>query len=38
MYRLLLEYGRLIDDHRDAIGYGGDGSELATFDEEHPFP
>lgn len=28
MYRLMLEYGRLLDDDRDAIGYGGDGSEI----------
>lgn len=28
MYRLLLEYGRIIDDYRDNIGYPGDGSEV----------
>ncbi|KAL7274547.1 hypothetical protein RUND412_002545 [Rhizina undulata] len=28
MYRLMLEYGRLLDDNRDKIGYGGDGSEV----------
>ena len=28
MYRLLLEYARIIDDNRDRIGYSGDGSEL----------
>ncbi|OBT98799.1 hypothetical protein VE01_03267 [Pseudogymnoascus verrucosus] len=28
MYRLLLEYGRIIDDDRDNIGYPGDGSEV----------
>lgn len=28
MFRLLLEYGRIIDDNRDRIGYSGDGSEL----------
>ncbi|OBT88937.1 hypothetical protein VE02_02841 [Pseudogymnoascus sp. 03VT05] len=28
MYRLLLEYGRIIDDDRDNIGYAGDGSEV----------
>ncbi|OAP62592.1 hypothetical protein AYL99_01819 [Fonsecaea erecta] len=33
MFRLLLEYGRLIDDNRDFIGYSGDGSELDKFDE-----
>ncbi|KIW21576.1 hypothetical protein PV08_02156 [Exophiala spinifera] len=32
MFRLLLEYGRLIDDNRDHIGYSGDGSELDKFD------
>lgn len=32
MYRLLLEYGRIIDDNRDRIGYSGDGSELDRFD------
>ncbi|KAK5206423.1 hypothetical protein LTR47_006080 [Exophiala xenobiotica] len=31
-FRLLLEYGRLIDDNRDYIGYSGDGSELDKFD------
>ncbi|KAK4944586.1 hypothetical protein LTR10_016020 [Elasticomyces elasticus] len=31
-FRLLLEYGRLIDDNRDHIGYSGDGSELDKFD------
>jgi hypothetical protein len=28
MYRLLLEYGRIIDDSRDRIGYSGDGTEV----------
>ncbi|KFY08719.1 hypothetical protein V492_05986 [Pseudogymnoascus sp. VKM F-4246] len=28
MYRLLLEYGRIIDDDRDILGYPGDGSEV----------
>ncbi|KFY22165.1 hypothetical protein V493_06803 [Pseudogymnoascus sp. VKM F-4281 (FW-2241)] len=28
MYRLLLEYGRIIDDNRENIGYPGDGSEV----------
>ena len=32
MFRLLLEYGRIIDDNRDHIGYSGDGSELDKFD------
>jgi len=32
MFRLLLEYGRVIDDNRDHIGYSGDGSELDKFD------
>lgn len=32
MFRLLLEYGRIIDDNRDRIGYSGDGSELVWFD------
>ena len=32
MFRLLLEYGRIIDDNRDRIGYSGDGSELDRFD------
>jgi hypothetical protein len=32
MFRLLLEYGRLIDDNRDHIGYSRDGSELDKFD------
>ena len=31
-FRLLLEYGRIIDDNRDYIGYSGDGSELDKFD------
>ncbi|KAF3483597.1 uncharacterized protein GIQ15_02921 [Arthroderma uncinatum] len=34
MYRLLLEYGRVIDDNRASIGYHGDGSELKDFDEK----
>ncbi|MCJ1393527.1 hypothetical protein MMC18_006402 [Xylographa bjoerkii] len=32
MFRLLLEYGRIIDDNRDRIGYSGDGSELDKYD------
>ncbi|KHJ30343.1 putative capsule-associated protein cap1 [Erysiphe necator] len=35
LFRLLLEYGRLIDDNRDLIGYTGDGSELAEFDSKY---
>ncbi|KAH8811939.1 glycosyltransferase family 90 protein [Xylogone sp. PMI_703] len=31
-YLLLLEYGRIIDDNRDRIGYSGDGSELDKYD------
>ncbi|KAJ5204360.1 CAZyme family GT90 [Penicillium cinerascens] len=38
LYLLLLEYGRIIDDNRDSIGYSGDGSELDHFDERYPFP
>lgn len=34
MFRLLLEYGRIIDDNRDRIGYSEDGSELDRFDTE----
>jgi len=37
MFRLLLEYGRIIDDHRDEIGYSGHGGELDDFDKSHPF-
>jgi Glycosyl transferase family 90 len=33
MFRLLLEYGRIIDDNRDWIGYSEDGSELDKFDQ-----
>ncbi|RKF83472.1 Beta-1,2-xylosyltransferase 1 [Golovinomyces cichoracearum] len=36
LYRLLLEYARVIDDNRDEIGYNGDGSEMARFDALHP--
>lgn len=32
MFRLMLEYGRIVDDNRDRIGYSGDGSELDRFD------
>ncbi|KAJ5166850.1 Lipopolysaccharide-modifying protein [Penicillium canariense] len=38
LYLLLLEYGRIVDDNRDNIGYSGDGSELDHFDAQHPFP
>ncbi|KAB8229904.1 uncharacterized protein BDW43DRAFT_175719 [Aspergillus alliaceus] len=34
MLRLLLEYGRIIDDNRDSIGYSGNGSELDKYDRE----
>jgi hypothetical protein len=37
LYLLLLEYGRIIDDNRDVIGYSGDGSELDQFDDQYPF-
>ncbi|KAJ5950342.1 Lipopolysaccharide-modifying protein [Penicillium vulpinum] len=37
LYLLLLEYGRIIDDNRDTIGYSGDGSELDHFDDQYPF-
>ena len=36
MFRLLLEYGRIIDDNRDRIGYSGDGSELDKYDGVSP--
>jgi hypothetical protein len=32
MFRLLIEYGRVIDDNRDRIGYSEDGSELDKYD------
>jgi hypothetical protein len=38
LYLLLLEYGRIVDDNRDNIGYSGDGSELDHFDAQYPFP
>ncbi|KAF4632835.1 hypothetical protein G7Y89_g5297 [Cudoniella acicularis] len=37
MFRLLIEYARIIDDNRDRIGYSGDGSELDKYDATHPF-
>ncbi|KAH7419231.1 glycosyltransferase family 90 protein [Cadophora sp. MPI-SDFR-AT-0126] len=37
-FRLLIEYARVIDDNRHALGYSGDGSELDRFDAKHPFP
>ena len=37
MFRLLLEYGRIIDDNRDRIGYSGDGSELDKWDSDRGF-
>ena len=33
LFRLLLEYGRLIDDNRDRIGYAEDGSSLDRFED-----
>ena len=36
MFRLLLEYGRVMDDNRDRIGYSGDGSELDKYDGVTP--
>lgn len=36
MFRLLLEYGRVMDDNRDRIGYSGDGSELDNYDGVTP--
>jgi len=36
MFRLLLEYARIIDDNRDRIGYAGDGSEMDWYDEKNP--
>ncbi len=38
MFRLLLEYGRIIDDSREHIGYSGDGSELDKYDGLSVFP
>ena len=34
MFRLLLEYGRIMDDNRDHIGYSEDGSELDKFEDQ----
>lgn len=34
MFRLLIEYARIVDDNRDRIGYSGDGAELDHFDSE----
>lgn len=34
MFRLLLEYGRIIDDNRDRIGYSEEGSRLDKVDDE----
>lgn len=37
MLRLLLEYGRIVDDHRDGIGIVGDGGEeMEEFDRRMP--
>lgn len=36
-FRLLLEYGRIIDDNRDRIGFVGDGGlEMEEFDRQYP--
>ncbi|CAG8956614.1 hypothetical protein HYFRA_00011925 [Hymenoscyphus fraxineus] len=34
MFRLMIEYARVIDDNRDRIGYSGDGSELDKYDSK----
>ena len=37
VFRLLLEYGRVVDDNRDSIGFVGDGGEeMERFDREFP--
>lgn len=36
MFRLLLEYARIIDDNRERIGYSGDGSEMDKYDSKNP--
>ena len=37
LFRLLLEYGRVIDDNRNAIGLVGDGGwEMEEFDRRVP--
>ncbi|TKA67559.1 hypothetical protein B0A55_09180 [Friedmanniomyces simplex] len=37
LFRLLLEYGRVIDDERDVLGFVGDGGEkMAMFDSRVP--
>lgn len=38
MFRLLLEYARIIDDNRVHLGYSGDGGELDTYDGLPAFP
>ncbi|TVY83473.1 Beta-1,2-xylosyltransferase [Lachnellula suecica] len=35
MYRLLIEYARVMDDNRDRIGYSADGSELDKYDSKN---
>ena len=32
VFRLLIEYARVVDDNRDRIGYSGDGGELDKYD------
>ncbi|KAF3904194.1 hypothetical protein AA313_de0210101 [Arthrobotrys entomopaga] len=37
MFRLMLEYARVVDDRRDEIGYSGDGSEVdKEFEGSYP--
>lgn len=37
LYRLLLEYGRIIDDNRAKLGFVGDGGqEMEEFDRQYP--
>lgn len=36
MFRLMIEYARVMDDNRDRIGYSGDGSELDKYDSKLP--
>lgn len=36
MFRLLLEYARIIDDNRDRIGYASEGTEMDKYDSKNP--
>ncbi|KAE8450914.1 hypothetical protein EG329_005354 [Mollisiaceae sp. DMI_Dod_QoI] len=36
LFRLLIEYARVIDDNRDRLGYAADGSELDKYDAQNP--